>query len=589
MANKSRPKKIKAPYRKYVAGEGFSSTRNDNKAKEFTITIPEDAELIETPQGSYYYDETNDTIVKLTRLSNEKKDKKGRKQSPSSSSTSSSKEEKNGKVIESEEARMHSVSVKMVLPWEIQHRIIHYLDIPENEEKLNKTTNGKKTTTGINMNYLLVCRNWYAMCLPKLYYAPALTSKNFNGFVDTIIINKKKNLGHYVFELNLSTILQSGRNSFVSKLLRRCCSNLTKFIAPQTSFGYAPLISLKSCHDLKFLDLGLVSETVKLKELFSAIKNFTKLTHLSFPRSSIDCQGFQDIQWPQNLRYLKLSGGITNEFVIDTKWPTTITTLEFSYCPQITELSIYSLLSQIGDNLKHLFFHYPMPSLAENSLDHVFTYCANLISLQLMVDYCSKWCFSEFMLSKLVEYDRPLKTLYLECSGSLGLASKIHPDDLTIAILESRLPCLKNICVSPKLGFIKWQYKADSINVAIQDGPEAGQSVPHLHTHIIPRYKINNVGDLIYDKLDHWDGNGTLTDWQGRRDEYLGVGGRQARKNNSTSATVDGDELSQGPNVLKPDSQRKVRALTEMKKEAEDLQARLEEFVSSDPDLTQWL
>lgn len=60
--------------------------------------------------------------------------------------------------------------------------------------------------------------------------------------------------------------------------------------------------------------------------------------------------------------------------------------------------------------------------------------------------------------------------------------------------------------------FIKWQYKADSINVAIQDGPEAGQSVPHLHTHIIPRYKINNVGDLIYDKLDHWDGNGTLTD-----------------------------------------------------------------------------
>lgn len=76
MANKSRPKKIKAPYRKYVAGEGFSSTRNDNKAKEFTITIPEDAELIETPQGSYYYDETNDTIVKLTRLSNEKRIKK---------------------------------------------------------------------------------------------------------------------------------------------------------------------------------------------------------------------------------------------------------------------------------------------------------------------------------------------------------------------------------------------------------------------------------------------------------------------------------------------------------------------------------
>lgn len=137
--------------------------------------------------------------------------------------------------------------------------------------------------------------------------------------------------------------------------------------------------------------------------------------------------------------------------------------------------------------------------------------------------------------------------------------------------------------------FIKWQYKADSINVAIQDGPEAGQSVPHLHTHIIPRYKINNVGDLIYDKLDHWDGNHSLADWQARRDEYLGVGGRQARKNKSTLATADGDEPLKGPNVLKPDSQRKVRTLGEMKKEVEDLQSGLEEFVSSNTDLTQWL
>ncbi|CAI1843215.1 hypothetical protein SEUBUCD646_0B04140 [Saccharomyces eubayanus] len=459
MVNKSRPKKIKAPYRKYVAGEGFSSTRNDNKEKEATATVPPDAELIETPQGSYYYDEANDTIVKLTRLSNSKKDRKGRRRSSSSSSSSHAKEDKDGQMIESEKST-HLLYLRMVLPWEVQHRITHYLDIPEEEEVSNKDTTGKIITTGITMNYLLVCRNWYDMCLPKLYFSPVLTSKNFNSFVDTIILNKKKQLGHYVFELNLSTILQSGRNSFVSKLLRRCCSNLTKFIAPQTSFGYAPLISLKSCHDLKFLDLGLVSETVKLKELFSAIKNFTKLTHLSFPRSSIDCQGFQDIEWPQNLRYLKLSGGITNEFVIDTKWPKTITTLEFSYCPQITELSIFSLLSQTGDNLKHLFFYYPMPSLTENSLDHVFTYCANLISLQIMVDYCSKWCFSEFMLSKLMEYDRPLKTLYLECSGSLGLASKIHPDDLTIAILESRLPCLKTICVSPKLG---WDMKSDEV------------------------------------------------------------------------------------------------------------------------------
>ncbi|KAL5332802.1 HIT-like domain-containing protein [Aspergillus crustosus] len=30
-------------------------------------------------------------------------------------------------------------------------------------------------------------------------------------------------------------------------------------------------------------------------------------------------------------------------------------------------------------------------------------------------------------------------------------------------------------------------YGATSLNIAIQDGPEAGQSVPHVHAHIIPR------------------------------------------------------------------------------------------------------
>lgn len=137
--------------------------------------------------------------------------------------------------------------------------------------------------------------------------------------------------------------------------------------------------------------------------------------------------------------------------------------------------------------------------------------------------------------------------------------------------------------------FIKWEYKADSVNVAIQDGPEAGQSVPHLHTHVIPRYKLNNVGDLIYDKLDHWDGNGALANWQARRDGYLGVGGRQARKSKSVQALPDGNEPFQGPNVLKPDSQRKERVLGEMKKEVQDLQSALEEFVAANPDLKQWL
>ena len=127
-------------------------------------------------------------------------------------------------------------------------------------------------------------------------------------------------------------------------------------------------------------------------------------------------------------------------------------TLEFSFCPKINEHAVYTVLSKIGDNLQTLYFHYPMPALHENSLDYVFRYCSNLKTIQLMVDYCSKWVFSENLLTPLI-YPRPLRTILLECSGSLGQAFKVHPDDLTIAVVEGRLPCLKTIRVSSRLGW----------------------------------------------------------------------------------------------------------------------------------------
>lgn len=54
--------------------------------------------------------------------------------------------------------------------------------------------------------------------------------------------------------------------------------------------------------------------------------------------------------------------------------------------------------------------------------------------------------------------------------------------------------------------FLVWEYKADSLNIAIQDGPESGQSVPHLHTHLIPRFKVDTlVGDSVHEKLENLD------------------------------------------------------------------------------------
>jgi bis(5'-adenosyl)-triphosphatase len=54
-------------------------------------------------------------------------------------------------------------------------------------------------------------------------------------------------------------------------------------------------------------------------------------------------------------------------------------------------------------------------------------------------------------------------------------------------------------------------FSASSLNIAIQDGPDAGQSVPHVHVHIIPRKKadLDHQGgtDAIYAMMDSDDAN----------------------------------------------------------------------------------
>ena len=46
-----------------------------------------------------------------------------------------------------------------------------------------------------------------------------------------------------------------------------------------------------------------------------------------------------------------------------------------------------------------------------------------------------------------------------------------------------------------------------AFNIAIQDGRSAGQTVEHVHCHIIPRMKDSTGGDEIYDKMESEEGN----------------------------------------------------------------------------------
>jgi bis(5'-adenosyl)-triphosphatase len=88
-------------------------------------------------------------------------------------------------------------------------------------------------------------------------------------------------------------------------------------------------------------------------------------------------------------------------------------------------------------------------------------------------------------------------------------------------------------------------YKATALNIAIQDGSDAGQSVPHVHAHIIPRRAADlpNTDD-IYKEMDGPAGD---------------VGKYQDDARRGKFPSVD------------PDDSRKLRSAEEMNEEAKRL------------------
>ena len=95
-------------------------------------------------------------------------------------------------------------------------------------------------------------------------------------------------------------------------------------------------------------------------------------------------------------------------------------------------------------------------------------------------------------------------------------------------------------------------YKASALNVAIQDGVEAGQSVPHVHVHIIPRQASDmedrGGGDAIYGLMDGEEGN---------------IGKAFAELQQQRDARANHREFIAGP-----DANRKPRSNEEMSQEA---------------------
>lgn len=92
--------------------------------------------------------------------------------------------------------------------------------------------------------------------------------------------------------------------------------------------------------------------------------------------------------------------------------------------------------------------------------------------------------------------------------GHTLIITKRHIDSFFNTTSEEKAALLKAV-ESAKFGLDN-EFKPDAYNIGINDGPAAGQTVPHLHIHLIPRYK-GDVADprggvrwVIADKAIYW-------------------------------------------------------------------------------------
>jgi bis(5'-adenosyl)-triphosphatase len=75
-------------------------------------------------------------------------------------------------------------------------------------------------------------------------------------------------------------------------------------------------------------------------------------------------------------------------------------------------------------------------------------------------------------------------------------------------------------------------YDATALNIAIQDGRDAGQSVPHVHAHIIPRKRDDlPETDAIYEMMEGEGGDlaKPLREQEQRRGKFPAVDVDEAR------------------------------------------------------------
>lgn len=107
---------------------------------------------------------------------------------------------------------------------------------------------------------------------------------------------------------------------------------------------------------------------------------------------------------------------------------------------------------------------------------------------------------------KIVAGDIPSYTVYSDGSAVAFLDIFPHAKGHTVVIHKEHAPRVEDtteqalaqvmLAVKKSMEKIQTALAPDGFNVGINDGVVAGQAVPHLHIHILPRWKNDGGGSV---------------------------------------------------------------------------------------------
>ncbi|KAI5259463.1 hypothetical protein E4T42_00003 [Aureobasidium subglaciale] len=315
----------------------------------------------------------------------------------------------------------------------------------------------------------LLSRQWHVAALPYLYHYPKIYGKNYDPFYRTMCpsINlriKESPLASLVKVLNLGLLVHHSTKSVTARVLRRLETSLEEFVAPQASFAINSYAALSKSHNLRSLDLSLVSEAQPLDMLFKSLKSLKHLERLRFPRSS----GFgantvdpDSIIWPQALKDLHISGGIDANFLYGiVHFPPALERLTIEHCPQAKSHAIRQLLATLSRAqlpLKALSLSH-LPRLGISSLDPVLGLFPDLEELSVSVDYITPAIFNpdfqEWGSDENPNFtNHKLRMLSFTNSGNPGVDDKFSPIDVLLTLDEGSFPNLRKVKIAKSLGW----------------------------------------------------------------------------------------------------------------------------------------